>query len=67
MDDVPVGPDRPSNLYEPVPNEAATHGRFDSQAKKRSMQLWVTTHRPLLAGALTAAVAAAGAMARALR
>jgi NAD(P)-dependent dehydrogenase (short-subunit alcohol dehydrogenase family) len=67
MDDVPVGPDRPSNLYEPVPDEAATHGRFDSQAKKHSMQLWVTTHRPLLAGALTAAVAAAGAMARALR
>jgi short-subunit dehydrogenase len=64
MDDVPVGPDRHSNLYEPVPQEAATHGRFDSQAKKHSLQLWATTHRPLLAGAL---MAAAGAVARTLR
>ncbi len=67
MQDVPVGPDRPSNLFEPVPEKAATHGRFDSQAKKRSLQLWATTHRPLLAGAVGAAIAAAGTAARALR
>jgi hypothetical protein len=67
MDGVPVSPDRSSNLYAPVPQEAATHGRFDSQAKQHSLQLWATTHRPLIAGALTAAVAAAGAAARTAR
>jgi hypothetical protein len=67
MQDVPVGPDRPSNLFEPVPREAATHGRFDSQAKNSSAQLWATTHRPLLAGAAAALAAAAGAAVRGLR
>jgi short-subunit dehydrogenase len=67
MQDVPVGPDRPSNLFEPVPQEAATHGRFDSQAKKSSAQLWASTHRPLLGGAAAALAAAAGAAVRTLR
>jgi hypothetical protein len=62
-----VGPERPSNLFDPVPQQAATHGRFDSQAKKSSAQLWATTHRPLLAGAAAAVAAAAGAAVRALR
>jgi short-subunit dehydrogenase len=67
MQDFPVSPDRPNNLFESVPQEAATHGRFDSQAKQRSAQLWASTHRPLLAGAFAAAAAAAGAVTRALR
>ena len=67
MQDLPVSPDRPNNLFAPVPAEAATHGRFDSQAKQRSLQLWATTHRPLLAGAFAAAAVAAGAVTRALR
>jgi short-subunit dehydrogenase len=67
MDDVPVGPDRPSNLYEPVGREAATHGRFGSQAKDRSLQLWATTHRPLLAAAVSTGLAAAGVLAQKLR
>jgi len=45
--------DRPDNLYEPVDAEAATHGMFDEQARDRSVQLWASTHRTLLAGALT--------------
>jgi len=60
MPDVPVGPGRPDNLFEPVPGQAATHGRFDSQAKQRSPQLWATKHRPLIAGALAGLAAAAG-------
>jgi hypothetical protein len=67
MQDVPVTPERPSNLFEPVGREAATHGRFDSEAKGRSLQAWAATHRPLVAGALGAVVAAAGAAARTLR
>ena len=49
--DMPVGPDRPDNLFEPVARLAATHGIFDDRAKRRSPQLWAATHRPLLAGA----------------
>ena len=55
---MPVPPDRPDNLFEPVPELAATHGIFDDQAKRRSPQLWANTHRALLAGA-----AAVGAVA----
>jgi NAD(P)-dependent dehydrogenase (short-subunit alcohol dehydrogenase family) len=60
---LPVG-DRPDNLFEPVPDEAATHGRFDDEARRRSFQLWATTHRALLTGI---AAAAAGLAARRLR
>ena len=50
VQDMPVPPDRPDNLFSPVPELAATHGMFDSQAKSRSPQLWANTHRALLAG-----------------
>ena len=49
---MPIDPDRPDNLFDPVPNLAATHGMFDDQAHGRSYQLWATTHRPLITGAL---------------
>lgn len=55
---MPVPADRPNNLFEPVPSEAATHGMFDDQAKSQSPQLWATTHR----GVLSAAIIAAGAI-----
>ena len=64
----PVDPDRPNNLFEPVPDEAATHGMFDSQAKGRSLQLWATMHRPLVGAALgAAAIALVGGVARLAR
>ena len=50
MQNRPVSPDRPDNLYEPVQNKAATHGIFDAQAKTTSPQLWAATHRPIVAG-----------------
>ena len=64
IEDMPVGPERPDNLYEPVPGLAATHGMFDDQAKTSSPQLWTATHRPLVAG-VAAGIAAAGAAAAA--
>jgi hypothetical protein len=54
MEDRPVG-ERPDNLFAPVPGAASTHGIFDGRAKKRSYQLWATTHRRLLAGLLAGA------------
>jgi NAD(P)-dependent dehydrogenase (short-subunit alcohol dehydrogenase family) len=61
----PVDPDRPSNLYEPVPGEHATHGSFDAQAKSRSPLLWLSKHRrSLAASAAAAGVASLAALAR---
>lgn len=60
MDDVPVPSDRPDNLFAPVDEKAATHGRFDQQAKQRSPQLWANTHRPLVTGVLAGGLAALG-------
>ena len=63
---MPVG-DRPDNLFEPVPNQAATHGMFDDRAHGRSFQLWATTHRPLVAGALAGLLAAGTGLVRLTR
>jgi NADP-dependent 3-hydroxy acid dehydrogenase YdfG len=64
--DMPVN-GRPDNLFEPVPEEAATHGMFDSQAHDHSYQLWANTHRPLIAGALAGVATAAAALRRTSR
>jgi NAD(P)-dependent dehydrogenase (short-subunit alcohol dehydrogenase family) len=61
MQDRPVAPDRPANLFEPVSQLAATHGIFDAKAKSRSVQLWATTHRPAIAAAVGGAALTAGA------
>lgn len=50
-------PQRPHNLYEPLPGDHGAHGDFDSRAMSRSWQLWLSQHRGLLllaAGALAA-------------
>jgi NAD(P)-dependent dehydrogenase (short-subunit alcohol dehydrogenase family) len=60
----PVNGDRPDNLFAPVPGDHGAHGRFDDEAKPRSTQLWLTTHKGVLAaGAGVAAAVAAGAAA----
>jgi NAD(P)-dependent dehydrogenase (short-subunit alcohol dehydrogenase family) len=52
-------PNRPHNLWEPLPGDPGAHGDFDDRATDRSPQLWATTHRGLLALA-GAGLAAAG-------
>lgn len=47
--DEPVPSDRPANLWEPVPGDHGAHGRFNERATYRSWQLWLTTHRTLVA------------------
>jgi NAD(P)-dependent dehydrogenase (short-subunit alcohol dehydrogenase family) len=44
-----VSPERPSNLFEPVPGDHGAHGVFDAEARACSRQLWATTHRSWLA------------------
>jgi NADP-dependent 3-hydroxy acid dehydrogenase YdfG len=58
---------RADNLFEPVPDQAATHGMFDDRARNRSGQLWLSTHRGLVAAGAAAGTVAAAAVARALR
>ncbi len=52
----PADPKAPDNLFDPVPGDPGTHGRFDSRATSRSPQLWATEHRTaLIAAGLTLA------------
>ena len=50
--DTPVSAGRRDNLHEPVREDRGAHGRFDAEAKPRSAQLWLTTHRAAVALAL---------------
>ena len=52
--DWPIEPDRADNLYTPLPGDHGAHGEFDDRAHAFSPQLWVTTHRGLVAAALGA-------------
>jgi NAD(P)-dependent dehydrogenase (short-subunit alcohol dehydrogenase family) len=45
----PVDPNRPNNLWAPVPGDHGAHGAFDTRAVSHSLQLWSTTHRGWLA------------------
>ncbi len=62
--DEPVKPDRPNNLYEPVPGDHGAHGNFDEKAHAKSPQLWATKHRGAL---LATGIGLAGAAYAALR
>jgi short-subunit dehydrogenase len=55
---------RPANLWAPVPGDRGAHGGFDHRAHARSAQLWITTHRGLLAAAAGLTGAAAAALGR---
>ncbi|MGH8006471.1 MAG: SDR family oxidoreductase, partial [Candidatus Binatia bacterium] len=60
----PRDPNRPHNLWNPVPGDHGAHGDFDGRATDWSPQLWATMHRNWLA---LAGVGVAGAVALALR
>ncbi len=57
----PVPPDRPDNLFEPVPGDYAAHGIFDARASDTSPLTWMDLHRGIV-GAGAAALAGAGAL-----
>lgn len=60
--DGPEDPDRPDNLWGPVPGDHGAHGDFDARAHGRSVQLWANTHRGWLAAAAAAAGVAGAAL-----
>ncbi len=55
-------PDQPANLWKPADGgdgkDFGAHGRFDSRAHGRSLQLWASQHRLALCSAGAAALAA---------
>jgi NAD(P)-dependent dehydrogenase (short-subunit alcohol dehydrogenase family) len=56
----PEDPNRPHNLWEPVPGDHGAEGTFGDRATDWSAQLWATKHRgPILAAAAAAAGLAA--------
>ena len=55
--DGPEDPNRPNNLWEPVPGDHGAHGEFDARAKTFSPQLWSSEHRSWLAIGAIALVA----------
>jgi NAD(P)-dependent dehydrogenase (short-subunit alcohol dehydrogenase family) len=67
--DQPVNGDRPDNLFAPLPGDRGAHGDFDDEAKPRSPQLWLTTHKGTLAATAGAGLlaAAGGLLARRAR
>ena len=57
MIDEPEDPDRPNNLYAPVPGDAGAHGVFDDRSRPVSIELELNKRRGwLAAGAAFAAV-----------
>jgi NAD(P)-dependent dehydrogenase (short-subunit alcohol dehydrogenase family) len=55
----PENPERPDNLFKPVPGDPGTHGTFDDRARRFSLQLWLDKHRKFLAGAVLISAAVA--------
>lgn len=61
--DQPEDPDRPHNLYSPVPGDHGASGRFGDQASSTSPQVWASKHRGLVASAIGGSIAGIAAMA----
>jgi NAD(P)-dependent dehydrogenase (short-subunit alcohol dehydrogenase family) len=50
--DGPEDPNRPNNLWQPVPGDHGAHGAFDSQARSYSKEFWAESHTGWLAAGL---------------
>lgn len=57
--DEPVEPGRRDNLWDPLPGDRGAHGSFGREARRRSPQLWLATHRGLACTAAAASAATA--------
>lgn len=57
MTNEPEDPDRPDNLWEPVPGDHGAHGPFADQSWSVSPQFWADRHKLALAGFTLALVA----------
>lgn len=55
--DQPIDPDRPNNLFAPLPGDYGANGRFDEGAREGSLQFWLNRHRGWLGAAAVGAAA----------
>lgn len=55
-------PDAPTNLWKPLPGDAGAHGVFDARSTDNSPQLWLDTHRGLVALGVLGVSAIVGAI-----
>ena len=63
--DQPENPNRPHNLWEPLPGDRGAHGRFDAEAASFSPQFWAVKHKPwVLAASALLTIGAAWALSR---
>ncbi|MBV9267661.1 MAG: SDR family oxidoreductase [Acidobacteriaceae bacterium] len=58
----PVAPNRPDNLFQPVPGDYAAHGSFTKESKDFSLQMWMTLNRKPLGIAAAATLIGAGTL-----
>jgi NAD(P)-dependent dehydrogenase (short-subunit alcohol dehydrogenase family) len=64
----PIDPaTRVDNLFAPPPGDPGAHGMFDGKAHGRSPQLWMDTHRAIVAGAAAGLAAVSAAAVREAR
>jgi hypothetical protein len=52
--DEPADPNRPDNLWHPLPGDHGAHGRFGGRSWGTSEQTWLNEHLPALAGVMLA-------------
>jgi hypothetical protein len=50
--DIPASPDRPTNLYDPVPHDGGPRGRFQGRVKKWSTYTEAVLHPRIAAGVM---------------
>jgi NAD(P)-dependent dehydrogenase (short-subunit alcohol dehydrogenase family) len=55
--DEPVSPNREDNLWDYVPGDHGAHGPFGARSKGSSRELWLATHKPLVAGLFSSLLA----------
>ncbi len=58
----PEDPNRPHNLWKPVPGDHGAHGAFTENARAHSPQLWLGTHRRAVLAVASLAVLGTGAL-----
>jgi len=57
----PAHPERPDNLFAPIPGRHGAHGRFDREAQAHSLELWASVQRGWLCAGIGLAAGAAAA------
>jgi NADP-dependent 3-hydroxy acid dehydrogenase YdfG len=62
--DQPNDPNRPGNLFHPLPGDPGAHGPFTDRSIGRSIQLWTSMHRRAVGAAASVAAIAVLALAR---